>query len=181
MAVTRTSPPPPRRPSQPIPPLPRYLALAYAALVIYASLHPFAGWRDLGVPAFAFLEAGWPRYWTAFDLATNIVAYVPLGSPLFPNPSVIISEYQGGRVVTCGASSGWDARTDLRHVFFRQIQLLGSTMGSKAHLHRIVELVARGELRPIVDRRFPLAEAAEAQRYLDRREQFGKVVLDVQA
>jgi len=79
VAVTRTSPPPPRRPSQPIPPLPRYLALAYAALVIYASLHPFAGWRDLGVPAFAFLDAGWPRYWTAFDLAINVVAYVPLG------------------------------------------------------------------------------------------------------
>jgi NADPH:quinone reductase-like Zn-dependent oxidoreductase len=85
----------------------------------------------------------------------------------------------GGRVVTCGASSGWDAHTDLRHVFFRQIQILGSTMGSKASLHRIAKLVGEGRLRPIVDRVFPLAEAAEAHRYLDRREQFGKVVLRV--
>lgn len=83
----------------------------------------------------------------------------------------------GGRVVTCGASSGWDARTDLRHVFFRQIQILGSTMGSKASLFRVAQLIGEGRLRPIVDRVFPLAEAAEAHRYLDQREQFGKVVL----
>ncbi|MBL8975138.1 MAG: zinc-binding dehydrogenase, partial [Myxococcales bacterium] len=88
---------------------------------------------------------------------------------------------RGGTIVTCGASSGHAAVTDLRQVFFRQLQLLGSTMGSKAHLHRIAELLARGELRPVVDRCFPLAEAAQAQRFLDRREQFGKVVLTVGA
>ena len=88
---------------------------------------------------------------------------------------------RGGTIVTCGASSGHAASTDLRQVFFRQLQVLGSTMGSKAHLHRIVDLMARGELRPVVDRCFPLVEAAEAQRYLDRREQFGKVVLTVDA
>ncbi len=85
----------------------------------------------------------------------------------------------GGRVVTCGASSGWNASTDLRHVFFRQIQILGSTMGSKASLFRIAKLVAEAKLRPVVDRTFALADAAEAHRYLDRREQFGKVVLTV--
>lgn len=85
----------------------------------------------------------------------------------------------GGRVVTCGASSGWDARTDLRHVFFRQIQILGSTMGSKASLVRVAQLMGQAALRPVVDRVFPLAAAAEAHRYLDRREQFGKVVLAI--
>lgn len=87
----------------------------------------------------------------------------------------------GGRIVTCGASSGWDATTDLRHVFFRQIQILGSTMGSKASMFRIAALVAAGRLRPVIDRVFPLAEAADAHRYLDRREQFGKVVLAIHA
>lgn len=48
-------------------------------LIVYASLHPFAGWRDTGVSPFVFLEASWPRYWTGFDLATNVVAYMPLG------------------------------------------------------------------------------------------------------
>jgi len=86
---------------------------------------------------------------------------------------------RGGTIVTCGASSGFAATTDLRQVFFRQLQILGSTMGSKAHLHAIVELLGRGVLKPVVDRSFPLAEAVEAHRYLDRREQFGKVVLTV--
>lgn len=59
--------------------LPSYLALAYLALVIYASLHPFSGWRDSGLSPFAFLDAGWPRYWTVFDVAANLLAYLPLG------------------------------------------------------------------------------------------------------
>jgi NADPH:quinone reductase-like Zn-dependent oxidoreductase len=88
---------------------------------------------------------------------------------------------RGGTIVTCGASSGFAASTDLRQVFFRQLQVLGSTMGSKAHLHGILELVGRGALRPVVDRCFPLEQAAEAHRYLDRREQFGKVVLTIGA
>lgn len=59
--------------------LPRYLALAYLILVVYASLHPLSGWRDFGSSPFAFLDAGWPRYWTGFDLAVNVLAYLPLG------------------------------------------------------------------------------------------------------
>ena len=59
--------------------LPLYLALAYLVLIIYASLYPFANWRDLGLSPLAFLDAGWPRYWTAFDLAVNVAAYLPLG------------------------------------------------------------------------------------------------------
>lgn len=60
-------------------PLARYLLLAYVLLVIYASLHPFSGWRDQGVDALAYLGGGLPRYITAFDLLTNFAAYLPLG------------------------------------------------------------------------------------------------------
>lgn len=70
-------PTPPKPHSQAI--LARYLALAYVALVVYASLHPFSGWRDLGLSPFAFIDAAWPRYWTAFDLSINVLAYLPLG------------------------------------------------------------------------------------------------------
>lgn len=63
----------------PSPLRPLYLALAYAVLIIYASLHPFYGWRDVGVSPIAFLDAAWPRYWTVFDLVTNGLAYLPLG------------------------------------------------------------------------------------------------------
>ena len=59
--------------------LARYLALAWCGLIVYGSLHPFGGWQDLGVPLLAFLEAGWPKYWTAFDLAANVAVYLPLG------------------------------------------------------------------------------------------------------
>jgi VanZ family protein len=69
--VTLTDP----RPS----PLARYLLLAYVLLIIYASLHPFSGWRDQGAGSFAFLTTSLPRYITLFDLLTNFAAYMPLG------------------------------------------------------------------------------------------------------
>jgi len=59
--------------------LARYLALAWCGLVVYGSLHPFSGWSDSGASPFAFLEGGWPRYWTGFDLLINVAAYLPLG------------------------------------------------------------------------------------------------------
>jgi VanZ family protein len=55
------------------------LSQAYAALIVYASLYPFTGWRDQGVATWAFLSSPWPKYWTGFDLAANAVGYVPLG------------------------------------------------------------------------------------------------------
>ncbi|RMH41245.1 MAG: alcohol dehydrogenase [Deltaproteobacteria bacterium] len=83
----------------------------------------------------------------------------------------------GGCIVTCGATSGFEATVDLRHVFFRQIQVLGSTMGSKGDLLDLLPFVADGRLRPIVDRVLPLREAAAAHRALEAREVFGKIVL----
>jgi VanZ family protein len=65
-------------------PLALYLAVAYALLVAYASLHPLSGWRDTGAPVLDFLTAAWPRYHTGFDLAANILAYVPLGFLIVP-------------------------------------------------------------------------------------------------
>ncbi|WP_131112305.1 VanZ family protein [Sulfuricystis thermophila] len=59
--------------------LPLKLAGAWTLLVAYGSLYPFAGWRDTGVDPLAFLSAGWPRYFTTFDLAANVLAYLPLG------------------------------------------------------------------------------------------------------
>ena len=59
--------------------LPLYLALAYSTLLVYASLHPFYGWRDPGLSPLYFINADWPRYWTVFDLAINVLAYMPLG------------------------------------------------------------------------------------------------------
>jgi len=84
-----------------------------------------------------------------------------------------------GRLVTCGNTTGYDAKIDLRFLFSRQLSLLGSYMGVKSELHTVMKLVAAGRLRPIVDRVFPLAEAAAAHAYLEAGSQFGKVVLKV--
>ena len=86
---------------------------------------------------------------------------------------------RGGRLVTCGATTGHDAQIDLRFLFTRQLSLLGSYMGRKGELLRAAQFFFAGELRPVVDKTFPLAEAAEAQRRLESREQFGKLVLVV--
>ena len=84
---------------------------------------------------------------------------------------------KGGRLVTCGATTGYEARTDLRHLFFKGLSLLGSTMGSRAELLQIADLVAAGRLRPVVDRVLPFEQAAEAHRLLAARSVFGKIVL----
>ena len=83
----------------------------------------------------------------------------------------------GGRIVTCGATAGFSPDIDLRHVFFRQIEILGSTMGSKADLLAVLQHVASGKLRPVVHAVLPLERAADAHRMLEGREAFGKVVL----
>jgi len=85
----------------------------------------------------------------------------------------------GGRLVTCGATTGYDAKVDLRFLFSRQLSLLGSYMGMKSELHTVMKLVASGKLKPVVDRIFPLGEAAAAHAYLESGSQFGKVVLRV--
>jgi NADPH:quinone reductase-like Zn-dependent oxidoreductase len=83
----------------------------------------------------------------------------------------------GGRIVTVGATTGYDPLTDLRHVFFRQLSILGSTMGSAGELLEVLRFVGEGKLRPVVDRVLPLAEHAKAHLALSERAQFGKIVL----
>jgi NADPH:quinone reductase-like Zn-dependent oxidoreductase len=83
----------------------------------------------------------------------------------------------GGRVVTCGATAGFHPSIDLRHIFFRNVEVLGSTMGSKADLIAVLAHVQAGRLSPVVHEILPLARAADAHRILEERRGFGKVVL----
>jgi len=82
-----------------------------------------------------------------------------------------------GRLVTCGATTGFDARIDLRFLFYKQWSLLGSFMGTMGELHQVLKFVFRGQIKPVVDRTFPLDQIADAHRHLENKEQFGKVVL----
>lgn len=85
----------------------------------------------------------------------------------------------GGRLVTCGATTGPEVALDIRFLFYRQQSVLGSFMGALGELYEVLDLVFRGEVRPVIDSVFPLAEAAAAHRRLENKEQFGKVVLVV--
>ena len=84
---------------------------------------------------------------------------------------------RGGRVVTCGATTGHQTTLDLRHLFARQLALIGSYMGGKAELLQAAELFFRSLLSPVVDSTMPLSEAAQAHARLESSEHFGKIVL----
>ncbi len=84
---------------------------------------------------------------------------------------------KGGRLVTPGATSGPIATTNVNLVFWKQLEILGSTMASRGELREVLKLVWAKRVHPVVDRIFPLSEASDAHRFLESAEQFGKVVL----
>jgi NADPH:quinone reductase-like Zn-dependent oxidoreductase len=85
----------------------------------------------------------------------------------------------GGTLVTCGATDGFDPASDLRQIFFRQLSVIGVTMGNDAQLARVLDLAFEGKLRPAIDTVFPLADAAKAHERIERRDVVGKFVLSV--
>lgn len=83
----------------------------------------------------------------------------------------------GGRLVTCGATAGFDAKVDIRYLFSKTVSILGAFMGCKSDLLEVVRYMEEGRLRPVVDRTLPLSECAEGHRLLEDRRVFGKIVL----
>ncbi len=86
---------------------------------------------------------------------------------------------RGGRMVTCGATSGPKAEVDIRYLYSKQLCILGSYMGSLAELKKAIQLAEKGILKPVIDQIFPLEEAAAAHRRMESRLNFGKIVLKV--
>ena len=84
----------------------------------------------------------------------------------------------GGTLVTCGATTGSEAKFDIRVLFSRQLSFLGSYMGTMGDLHEVLKHVFSGKLKPVVDRTFPLSEARAAHERLEKSEQFGKILLN---
>ncbi len=86
---------------------------------------------------------------------------------------------KGGRLVTCGATTGGEAKLDLRYLFSRSLTLKGSYMGTKAELLEAAKLVGAGKLKPVIDQTYPLKDARAAQEHMLSRKFFGKIVLTV--
>lgn len=87
---------------------------------------------------------------------------------------------KGGRIVTCGCTTGPNPETEIRLIFWKQIQILGSTMSNRLEYRQLVRLLGQGKLEALIDRVFPLSEGKRALEYLAREQQFGKVVLAVE-
>jgi NADPH:quinone reductase-like Zn-dependent oxidoreductase len=92
-------------------------------------------------------------------------------------PKSIESLAPAGRLVTCGATTGYDAGLDLRYLFSKQYSLLGSFMGTMGELHQVLKFVFRKQLRPVIDRVYPLSEIRAAHERLESKEQFGKIIV----
>jgi NADPH:quinone reductase-like Zn-dependent oxidoreductase len=103
------------------------------------------------------------------------VVFEHVGGACFPD--LVRALAPGGRLVTCGATAGHDVSLDLRHVFFKELSVLGAKMGPQRELRSLMPYFASGRLRAVVDRVFPLAEARAAFERLASRKQFGKVVV----
>jgi 2-desacetyl-2-hydroxyethyl bacteriochlorophyllide A dehydrogenase len=86
---------------------------------------------------------------------------------------------KGGRLITCGATTGGDVKLNLRYVFSRQLTIKGSYMGTRAELVKAAELMGQGRLISVIDRTYPLKDARAAQEQMLSRKFFGKIVLTV--
>ena len=135
--------------------------------------------RELGADVtIDYTQTDWPREVRRLTNGRGVdVVFEHTGAATWPGS--ILSLKKGGRLVTCGATSGFDAKTDLRHVFYRHLTILGSMMGSKADLLAAMKFIESGQIRAVVDRTLPLAEARKAHELIEVRAQFGKVVLDI--
>lgn len=93
----------------------------------------------------------------------------------------LASLVKGGRLVSCGAIGGAQPPTDLRRIFWNHLKVFGSTVGSRAEFRQVLNFMAVTQTKPIIDRVFPLKEAARAQQYMEQGKPFGKIVLRVDA
>ncbi len=88
---------------------------------------------------------------------------------------------KGGRLVTCGAAGGVHSPTDVRRIFWNHLSLFGATLGSREEFRQLLNFIEATQTKPMIDRVFPLSEAALAHQYIEERKSFGKVVLRMDA
>jgi NADPH:quinone reductase-like Zn-dependent oxidoreductase len=133
--------------------------------------------KDLGADEVVnYSDENWPKEVKRLTNKRGVdVVFEHTGSATWPGS--IVSLKANGRLVTCGATSGFAAQTDLRQVFYRHLSILGSFMGSKSELLEAMKFVESGKIRAVVDQTLPLPEARKAHELMEDRAQFGKLVL----
>jgi NADPH:quinone reductase-like Zn-dependent oxidoreductase len=158
------------------------LAKAIGARVIVTSRSGAKLERALGMGADAAINS------STEDVAKAVLAYTGgrgvdvvienVGAAVWS--AAMKSLVRGGRLVTCGATSGDQPPADLRRIFIRQLQIMGSTLGDYSEFSNLLGFVAQHGIEPVIDSEFPLARVHEALSRLESGEQFGKVGLTLQ-
>jgi NADPH:quinone reductase-like Zn-dependent oxidoreductase len=105
------------------------------------------------------------------------VVFEHIGGEVFEKSLTVIRK--GGRLVTCGATTEYLGKVDLRYVYSRHLSIFGSYMGTKRELLEALKFFEEGKLRPVIDAVFPLSQAADAQKRMEERKHFGKIVLEI--
>src|SRR5580704_11288143 len=168
--------------------IPVVFLTAWHMLITRAQVQPgedvlvLAAGSGVGVAAIQIAKLAGARVITTASTDAKLAKARELGADEVINHSEkdVLCLAQNGRLVTCGATTGYNGKFDLRYLYSRNLSLLGSFMGSRSELYTVLKLVVDGKLRPIIDRAMPLAECARAHELLELREQFGKIVLAVQ-
>src|SRR5918912_381488 len=133
--------------------------------------------RELGADEVVnYTREDWPREVRRLTGKRGVdVVFEHTGAETWPGSIAALAK--NGRLVTCGATSGFDARTDIRQLFYRHLTFLGSFMGSKSELLDAMKFIERGTIRAVLDQTLPLYEAQRAHELMEDRAQFGKLVL----
>ncbi len=103
------------------------------------------------------------------------IVFEHVGAATWPHSTASLGNR--GRLVTCGATTGGDVNLSIHHMFFRQLSLNGTFMGTLGELHDVLKLIGAGKLKAVIDRTFPLAELRAAHEHLESKGRFGKVVI----
>ncbi len=154
------------------------IAKAMQARVLVTSRSPAKLERALELGADVAIESG-PEVVREVRKATNKrgvdVVVDSVGAATWSQSLRVAAK--GGRIVTCGATSGPNPEEEIRLIFWNQLTIIGSTMGSRSDWRRLIEFVRVSELRPVIDSSFDLSDGVDAYQRLRNGEQFGKIVL----
>ena len=133
--------------------------------------------KSLGaIAAVSYKQKGWEKELAKQAGRPPDVIVDGAGGPDFN--ALVLAAAPAGRIVSYGSTRGPAEKIELTRVFFKQIDIRGSTMGNDAEFHAMLELVAREKVKPLVDRVVPLSRYAEADQLMEKGEQMGKIVVD---
>jgi NADPH:quinone reductase-like Zn-dependent oxidoreductase len=152
-------------------------ALGAQVSVTSGSEEKLAKAKSMGaLAAVSYKQKGWEKDLVKQAGRPPEVVIDSAGGPDFN--ALVAAVAPAGRIVVYGATRGPAEKLEMPRIFFKQIDIRGTTMGSDAEFHDMLDLVVRGQVKPLVDRVLPLSRYVEADQLMEKAEQMGKIVVD---